>query len=282
MLIVRVLLLLLFCVPWAVWAKISFPNQELASEYVFPVFDETRTVLNRNVSLARRFMLQASWVYLTDEPIYTPWAMTGSLTFYWSEYSGIGVSGLYFVPGVLSSIHNLRTEGASVKRIHIDQTKADSRGGNDGASGAQKETVTTGLIYFDVGLAPHAVFAAFLDYHFSPFYGKISFTKTMVGNFSLYAFGGMGVVGFRHGARSNISVDVAGHAGLGQRIYINRYVAVEAGVNMLVYRGYNPIREMLKWQENESRPARPPLSEFAKNKVIFVRFLTSLGMIFLL
>ena len=72
-------------------------------------------------------------------------------------------------------------------------------------------------VYFDPLLAPHPLFAGFLNYYFTPLYGKISITKKAVFNFSLYSFAGAGVIAFKHGS-SDLVMDPAGHIGIGQKI----------------------------------------------------------------
>ena len=231
-------------------AVIRFPEQELASEYVFPVFKNPKAVLNRNVTLSKRFEFRVSSVFRTDEPFYNRFSLLASLSFYWSESHGIGVSGLYFFPGLSSTGTQLKERGVKDKR-------------------------TKEVEYFDANLAPYPFLGGFLNYQFSPLYGKISITKTLVFNFSVYSFFGLGVLGLKHGA-SIIRVVPASHFGVGQRLYFGRYFAIDIGIGFLVYFGPNPADKAIKWTASENTPRRPSYNTFEKD--IFFRFLPRGGM----
>ncbi len=243
-----------FSVP--VWsAVIQFPDQELASEYVFPIFKSPKAVLNRDVTLTNRVELRMSGALRTDEPFYNPYSALASLSFYWNESHGIGMSGLFFLPG-------LSNTGKGLKEIGIktsDRQSVDS--------------------YYDASLAPHPFIGAFLNYQFSPFYGKISITKSLVFNFSLYSFFGLGTLGMQHG-EGNIIMIPASHFGIGQRFYFNRYFALDGGIDFLIYHAPNPVYEGIKWTPSQQRPARPEYDKFEKD--IFLRFLARIGITVLL
>ena len=230
-------------------AVIQFPDQELASEYVFPVFKLPKAVMNRHVTLSHRFEFRLAGAFRTDEPFYSPFSALSSLSFYWNESHGIGVSGLFFFPGLSGTGNTLKT-GVTIKQTE----KIDS--------------------YFDVRLAPHPFLAAFLHYQFSPLYGKISLTKSLVFNFALYSFFGMGAMGLQHGAQP-IQMIPATHFGIGQKFYFNRYFALDGGIDFLLYRGFNPVSREIQWKPGQPAPARPPYSKFKSD--IFIRFLVRVG-----
>ena len=79
---------------------IQFPDEELASEYVLPVFDRPQAVLNRNVSLTKRFEFLIAAGLRIDEPLYHVLGLSSAVVFHWSEFSGLGISGLFFMPGL--------------------------------------------------------------------------------------------------------------------------------------------------------------------------------------
>ena len=235
---------------------IQFPDQELASEYVFPVFKKTRAVLNRKITLSKRFEIRFSGAFRTDEPLYNPFSALASLSFYWSEFHGIGVSGLFFFPGYSKMGEGLKTAGIKTKKT--EEVK----------------------YYFDAGLAPHPLMGVFLNYQFSPLYGKISITKKAVLSFALYTFFGAGALGLKHGDEP-LHMIPAIHFGLGQRFYFNRYFALDGGLDMLLYRGPNPVLSVIRWEPSQSAPPRPSYSEFTKQD-IFLRFLARVGLTILL
>ena len=234
---------------------IRFPDQELASEYVFPVFKDPKVVLNRNVTLSKRFEWHFSGVFRTDEPLYNWFSMFSSLSFYWNESHGVGVSGLYFFPGLSSRGILLKKEG--VKKRNTKDVES----------------------YFDASLAPHPLLGAFLNYQFSPLYGKISITKTFALNFALYSFLGFGAVGMQHGPHP-IAMVPASHFGIGQRFYLNRYFAFNLGIDVLLYYGSNPISKDIQWSPDQNAPSRPSYSQFSTE--LFFRFLPRVGVTILL
>ncbi len=239
----------------AVSAVIRFPDQELASEYVFPIFKDPKVVLNRNVTLSNRFEICLSGALRTDEPFYSPYSLSASMAFYWNESHGMGLSGLFFVPGLSNTGLALKNKGVANNKEQVN-------------------------FYLDMNLAPRPLLGAFLNYQFSPLYGKISITKTFNLNFALYSFLGFGVMGLNHGNKEPLIITPASHFGIGQRFYINRYFALSVGMDFLIYRGPNPISNIVKWRADEAAPPRPAYNEFEKD--IFFRFLARMGLTVLL
>ena len=239
---------------------IQFPDEELASEYVLPVFDRPQAVLDRNVSLTKRFEFLLSTGLRVDEPLYHVLGLSGSMVFHWSEFSGLGISGLFFMPGLSPTGYKLQTKGIDVEK-KVDDKSVKKK------------------VYFDPLLAPHPLFASFLNYYFTPLYGKVSITKKVVFNFNLYSFIGAGVIAFKHGS-SNLVMDPAGHIGIGQKSYFNRHIALTVGMNLMFYRGPNPISPLLMKNNITEERVRPKFDQF--KKAIFVRFLVRAGLAFLI
>ena len=234
---------------------IQFPEKELASEYVFPVFKNPKAVLNRNVTLQHRFEIKLSGLFRPDEPFYFPFGAMANLSFYWSESHSIGISGLFLPPLLNSRGEELRTKGIR----NPEGTKVVS--------------------YFDASLAPTPFLAGFVNYQFSPLYGKISLTKTTVFNFALYTFLGLGAMGLKHGEGA-LNLVPATHFGLGQKVYFGPYFALDVGIDFLVYRGPNPVFRKLYWEPGQGKPPRPAYSAFEKD--ILLRFLARAGIVILL
>ena len=213
--------------------------------------------MNRDVTLSKRFELRLSGALRTDEPFYSPYSASTSLSFYWNESHGIGISGLFFFPGLSGTGSMLKKEG--VKKASTK--KVDS--------------------FFDAELAPHPLMGGFVNYQFSPLYGKISITKTLVFNFALYSFFGLGAVGLQYTEDiTPLKMVPASHFGIGQKFYFNRYFALDGGIDFLLYYGPNPVLESLKWTPDQNAPVRPAYSEFKQG--IFLRFLARVGVTILL
>ena len=249
---------------------IRFPDQELAAEYAFPVFEKTRAVLNRNVTLKNRVEVKLSTGLRIDEPIYHFFSFLGSLSFYWSESSGIGISSIFFMPGLSNQGEKLRSQG-------VEQTYKMVRN-PDGST--DLESVRDVGFYFDVGLAPVPLFASFLDYQFNPLYGKVSITKKLVFNFALYSFVGLGGIAFQFGEDHPLMLNPAAHFGFGQRLYFGRYISLEGGLDFLIYQGPNPILSALKYKPGDPKPERPAYTAFKKD--LFFRLQARMGIVFIL
>ncbi len=235
---------------------IRFPEKELANEYVFPVFENPQAVLNRNVSLRRRFEIKLSGMLRTDEPFFFPFSALASLSFYWNESHGLGLTGLFFPPGLNKRGREMKAQGKGIQN--------------------KKGEVVS---YFAADLAPSPFFGTFATYHFSPLYGKISLTKTTVFNFALYTFLGLGTLALKHGS-GPLYIIPATHFGLGQKIYFGSYFALDGGIDFMVSRGPEPVSSKLQWKPTERKPARPPYSEFDKG--VSLRFLARVGVVILL
>ena len=163
--------------------------------------------------------------------------------------------GLFFVPGLSNTGLALKNKGVRNRKEQGD-------------------------FYLDMDLSPRPLLGAFLNYQFSPLYGKISITKTFNLNFAIYSFLGFGVMGLDHGNQEPLIITPAGHFGIGQRFYLNSYLALSAGMDFLIYRGPNPVSNKVKWRADENRPPRPAYNEFEKD--VFFRFLARAGLTVLL
>ena len=227
----------LFCSPFFAQAvKISFPDEELATESVLPMVDVPSMILNRNISLKYRFELNVSFGFGLDEPFYFPYYGMGLLSFHISEVHSISLSGVYYPPGLSSA----------GKRLQKDYD-------------------------FDPSKAPYPQMSAFLNYQYSPFYGKISLSKKLNLNLSIYGFTGLGVMVSNQNDRFP-----AVNLGLGQKLYFTRWFGLRGDLGVHGYYGPAVAKldlssKNLKFSELQSHQKR-----------VNVNVLASLGMIFLL
>ena len=225
--------------------KIRFPEEELASESVLPLFDPVRTVLNRNILLSKRFEVGASASFGLDEPFYFPVHIMGQVSFYLSEIHGLSISGTYFLPFRSSTGNALK----------------DGRGLAEGKT-------------FNVLALPYPQMMGFLNYQYVPYYGKISLTKKGVLNLSIYGFAGPGIMVFSDGTKQ-----VAGTVGVGQKLYFNKWIALRGDVGFYGYYGPVPSKTDLNNASNGSifyNQLKP------ENKGIILNLITSVGVVFLI
>jgi outer membrane beta-barrel protein len=78
-----------------------------------------------------------------------------------------------------------------------------------------------------------------LDLQWSPIYGKISLTGELFGNFDLYLLAGAQAIGYKgptdSGPGSTLKNTIGGEAGVGARIFLNRWFALRWELKDLVY-----------------------------------------------
>ena len=224
--------------------KIRFPDEELARESVWPVFQPSFMILNRNVSLKKRLELGFVSSISLDEPFYFPVAFTSLVSFYFTEAQGIHLSGTFFVPSYSAA------------------GKALSMG--EGLDRGQT---------FDVLKIPYPQAMGFLNYQYTPFYGKISLTKNFIMNLSIYGFIGPGAVVF------NDSTFVpSGNFGIGQKLYFNKWLALRWDLGAYGY--YGPASAKIDLKSGDSISSYRELQETEKSFII--NLVTSVGLVFLI
>lgn len=222
-----------------------FSKEELAKESVLPVFDPMHLVLGRNVTLAKRLEGGVSFSFGLDEPFYFPFYATGLLAFYITETHGVSLTGTWFPPLKEKFLGIVESDGMKFKNQYN----------------------------IDVWNIPYPQMMGFLNYQYTPFYGKISIAKTIVTNLSIYGFVGPGIVIFNEG-----TVIPAGNMGLGLKIYFNRWLAMRGGLRFYGYYGPALAKNPLRSQTSPLPYSRIP----PKDKGVVIHLICSLGFVFLI
>lgn len=181
---------------------VEFPDEELATETVVPVFEKTRSVLNRNVELEKRFEFGGGVGMALNEPFYNPINFSGNLTYHFTDIHALNLAATFFMDG-------LTEYGEQLKR-------------GEGLS-AGKE--------FDPSKGPAPKWMALGNYQFTAYYGKISLTRQTVMNLTLFGLAGIGV--YQTGGVSNIALDV----GFGQNFYFTKQLAARFDLKLLMFNG---------------------------------------------
>ena len=227
---------------------IRFPDEELSSESVLPLMEPPRMVLNRNVPLKFRIETGLLAGFRLDEPFYQRLFGSGLLGFHIGEEHAFYLKGTYFLPGL-------------------------SGDGQNFAKGDPKKNGTWNNKKYDPSRIPYPQMAVFLNYQYSPFYGKISLTKRWVMNLSIYGFAGPGLLIFDGNART-----VIGNFGIGQKLYFNKWFGLRGDLNFYGYYGPAPARIDLK--ENMVKVLNQDIS--AEQKTLIFNTVAHLGLIFLI
>ena len=177
---------------------IQFPDKELASESVYPVFDHPEGVKQRLVPTARRIELGVVGSYALTEPFFNPIAIGVTGSYHINETHAINLLGLSYLGGI---------------------------------SNYAKQINETQNIQFNAQYAPEPKYLLLGSYQYTGYYGKISLSKDTVMNLSLYGLFGIGMIGIGDASNPVLSL------GIGQKFYLNRSFAFRFDLRALAYQG---------------------------------------------
>ena len=203
---------------------IQFPDEELASESVLPVFDQPDSVRNRNVLMAKRTEIGVVGGLSLLEPFFNPYSLGLTGSYHFNEERGIEVLGLYYMQGLSNNAQGLNPI--------------------PGTSPAENANL-------QYAPAPKYLLAA--NYQHTGFYGKVSLAKDFVMHLNIYGLFGAGVIGV--GDSTNPLLN----AGIGQKMYFSPNFALRVDFRFLVYQGPDVLSKKLNTATSE-RPA----SEFGQ------------------
>ena len=151
---------------------IEFPEEELSSESVLPIFDSPTPVKKRNVETEGRIELGLITGLSLNDPFFSPFVLGGMVTYHINEDHGVQLFGEYLS-------HTTSQYDAAIKAAGPppSTTNGNISGQND----------------FSLAPSPQTIFLA--SWEWTPFYGKASFSKHRVFNQTLNLKAGAGVVG---------------------------------------------------------------------------------------
>ncbi len=203
---------------------IQFPQEELATESVLPVFDKPVSVLNRNILTAKRLELGLVGGLSLLEPFYNPYSygLTGSYNF--SEEHGIEVLAVLFMQGLSSNGQNLNPIPGKTPPTNVN------------------------LQY-----APSPQYLLLGNYQFTGFYGKISLAKDFIMHLTTYGLAGGGVIGVGDSVNPILS------AGIGEKLYFSPTLALRLDLRFMLYQGPDVLSKPL-----DTATGPRPASEFSQ------------------
>ncbi len=189
--------------------KITFPEEELATESILPKFETTSAVKNRKVNHKGKFEINFMGGMVASEPIYDPLSFGLSLSYHFNNTQGIHIMGLMFSSGLSKS-------GKSLQEGNVISDSGDKSG--------QK---------FDALKAPHKESMLAIHYQYTSYYGKISLTHENIMNLTL-----SGLIGGGFYSMKGLTVPAV-NLGLSQRLYFNSSVAFRFDILFSVFNGPN-------------------------------------------
>lgn len=182
---------------------IQFPEEELARESVLPKFDNPEAVKRRAVDTEGRFEAALYGGWALNDALFNPMTFGGLLGYHFNELHAAQVQ-----IGIFSTQPSQYVPGIE------NELPANER---------------------NLAKGP-AVKSLFLgNYQITPFYGKLSITKSVVLNLSIFATAGVGTIQIGDGS------SVAFGLGIGQKLYFSRNFGLRADLKALFYSAPNPL-----------------------------------------
>lgn len=184
-LISKIFLVLIFFCNGFVFAEsdVAVPKDELATETVYPIFDQAKSVRNRNVQTDGRIDVGLFAGLALTEPIANTTKLGVAANYHLNEYHSLGFMYVSNSSGLSRDAEGLRSD--------------------------------FGL---DFSRAPQPVNTMMLDYNYKPYYGKMSFTKTGVINTTIYASGALGAIKYQHKSYPALAVGLGERFYFGKNI----------------------------------------------------------------
>ena len=227
--------------------KIYFPDEELATESVLPLTNKPNMILNRNVPLRKALELSLGSGFGLTEPFYNTVYPQVQLGYSISNMHSIHLLGTFYIPGLSRSGGKLAEEGVVGKE---------------------------GRIYLDATKVAYPQYSVSLNYQYTPFYGKISLSKKLVLNLSIYSFAGGGAI-----VSNDNNYFPLFRLGIGQKLYFfkgsNMTVGLRGDLGMEMY--YGPAVARLDLGEDQTK-----LSYEEAEKKINSNVVANVGLILLL
>jgi len=220
---------------------IEFPEEELATETVLPIFDKREVVKNRLVSTAKRIEVGLGFGLNLTEALYNNLNFGISATYHFDEVHGVNLTAIFVMDGLSDMGKDLRA----------------GKGLSPGDT-------------FDPSLAPHPENFLLGNYQFTAYYGKISLSKNYIMNLALYGLGGVGIVSF--GDSTNFGANL----GVGQKLYFSKDLAFRADLRLMAYRGPNPVDDKVPLSTGSASVKSSDLDE-----TTFYHTYLSVGLVFM-
>jgi outer membrane beta-barrel protein len=179
---------------------VELPQEELAQESVYPVFDRPVSVKNRNVNTVGKFEIGGYYGNALTEPIFNVSKFGLAGYYHWAEEHAIGF------------FYEKNAAGLSKYGEQLHDVK-DSTGGT---------------IRLDFNRAPAPDSTMMVDYNFKAFYGKMSLSKSIVFNLTTLGSFAAGMVKYANKAYPGIAL------GLGQKYYLTRQLSLRVDLRMFM------------------------------------------------
>lgn len=182
-------------VPCMAFAAVELPTDELAKESVLPKFENSVSVKNKNVSLARKIELVPYVGWNFTEAIFNQMKIGAIVGYHLNDFHALSVNFGAWMTGLSQY-------------------------------GEQLQSTSISLNPLDFSRAPRPQYSLSGNWEITAYYGKISMTKQGTGNISLYPLFGAGMTAYTHKAYFNMN------GGVGMKLYFNRNFALRTDLRL--------------------------------------------------
>ncbi|MBX9767600.1 MAG: outer membrane beta-barrel domain-containing protein [Bdellovibrionales bacterium] len=222
---------------------VEFPEEELATESVYPLFDQPTAYKSKNVKRRGHFELGLFAGTFLNDPFFSPIAFGGHLGFHFAEEHGVQLFASLLTRTTSQYVEPLKTPLNA------------PLGGPD----------------FNLAPSPSRIIAAL--YEWTPYYGKISLTKEGVMNLDLNFNAGLGMIAIQDENRLALAL------GANQNFYFTKALGLKLDFKSFMYRGPDPVSRNLN-PKNGGPQAMPPNSFF--DDKTHLNFVISAGVVYIL
>lgn len=182
---------------------IKFPEEELARESVLPKFKDTKMVLNRNITTAKRISLGPDLGFALNEPFNSPFQYGGFLNYHLDESKALNL------------LINMLNSANSTYTNQLDTPPVGTQTNFGLENRARPKYLILG------------------SFQYNAFYGKISLTKQFVMNLMLYGLLGGGAINYGGDIYPVLSL------GVGQKFYFTKKLALRLDLRSIMFNGPN-------------------------------------------
>ena len=184
--------------------EIKFPDEELATESVLPVFDQKIAVKNQAVQMKERFEFGPIAGMNLLEPFFSPITYGINMTYNFNEDQGLQFFGVMFHQEFSNYSKQIDSEPSTKVNFSV---------------------------------SPRPKYMGLFNYQWSPFYGKMSMTKDWVMNLKMFGLLGAGFINISETMKPVVDV------GMGQSFFISPNFSLRFDLMVYIYRGPPPISD---------------------------------------
>lgn len=192
------LLIFVFALPSLAAEKVEISRDELSRESVTPVFDTPEAVKRRYVSLRKKIEVGIMGGATLNDPFFDNYPLGISAVYHMSETHGFAVNGFFYISSQASVVEQIKNETQAGDSIPFED-------------------------------APYPTLMLLAQYEFTPYYGKISFTKQQVNNIWLSFTAGAGSLTLNNDSSLVLAF------GMNQRLFLTKRIAFKADLQALFY-----------------------------------------------